>query len=79
MTDQYFNQNQTAQFANDLLAMGDDTTEAVVRGLTTPQNVRKMLTDPNSSVHELQTNLTGMTYVFMTNHLIKFKHFSVNL
>ena len=41
--------------------MGDDTTEAVVRGLTTPQNVRKMLTDPNSFANELQTNLTGMT------------------
>ena len=61
LTDQYFNQNQTAQFANDLLAMGDDTTEAVVRGLTTPQNVRKMLTDANSFVNELQTNLAGMT------------------
>ena len=59
--------------------MGDDTTEAVVRGLTTPQNVRKMLTDPNAFVSELQTNLTGMKYDFLTYCLIKFISLSVNL
>ena len=52
--------------------MGEDTTEAVVRGLTTPQNVRKMLIDPNAFVNELQTNLTGKTHDFLQNGLIKF-------
>ena len=59
--------------------MGEDTTEAVVRGLTTPQNVRKMLTDPNAFVNELQTNLTGMAYDFRTNHQLKYESFSVSL
>lgn len=59
MTKEYFDKNKTTVFVNELMSLDESLRDAVIAGLTTPHNVRKMLDSPQLFADQLQNNLTG--------------------
>lgn len=60
MTYNMLEKNSTSKLVSDLLTANPDTATAVYRGLTKPNNIQLMITNPDDFLKDLCKDLAGM-------------------